>query len=154
MEQDAPTSGVIVDSSGFILASSLVAARPRRASWSSYRMELDTRPKSFPAIITVILPSENQSAGNLDPIVFPPQLDLRIGRTTVAVGRYGRQGSPMVSTGVLSAIDRLDGIALQTDARVSPAFYGGPLIDLNGNVSGDFDPGGRRRWSSRRHKLV
>ena len=141
VEQDAPTSGVVVDSSGFIIASSLAASR----SAVSILLVLPDGTRQAAEVIARdhhrdLALLKITAPGDLIAIDFPPQLDLRIGRTTVAVGRYGRQGSPLVSSGVLSAIDRLDGIALQTDARVSPAFYGGPLVDLNGNVLGILIP--------------
>ena len=81
-----------------------------------------------------------ETTKKLTAVDFPEKLDLRIGKTTVAVGRFGNGASPIISRGVLSGVERLDGIALQTDARVSPAFYGGPLMDLYGNVLGILIP--------------
>jgi S1-C subfamily serine protease len=141
VEQDAPTSGVVIDKSGFILGSSIVVRRPS-------------------ASILVVLPDGTRHAAKvvardhhrdlallkistekeLVAVDLASSVELRIGQTTVAVGRYGSEASPMVSRGVLSAVDRLDGIALQTDARVSAALYGGPLIDLYGNVLGILIP--------------
>jgi serine protease Do len=42
--------------------------------------------------------------------------------------------------GILSATNRAWGRAVQTDASVSPANYGGPLIDLEGRVIGVLAP--------------
>jgi serine protease Do len=42
--------------------------------------------------------------------------------------------------GILSAHDRIWGKAVQTDAKVSPANYGGPLIDIYGRVIGVLVP--------------
>tara|TARA_R110002049_G_scaffold2750_2_gene21451 strand:- start:233139 stop:235133 length:1995 start_codon:yes stop_codon:yes gene_type:complete len=141
VELDAPTSGVVVDSEGFIIASSLVAARTA----ASILVVLPDGTRHAAEVVSqdhhrdlALLKIETSQP--LQTMKFSDDLDLRIGRTVVAVGRYGSKGSPMISTGVLSAVDRLDGIALQTDARVSPTFYGGPLIDLNGNVLGILIP--------------
>jgi len=76
----------------------------------------------------------------LQPVELDGNPELPIGATAVAVGRYGTEAAPLLSRGVLSARGRLEGIALQTDARVSPNFYGGPLIDLYGNVLGILIP--------------
>lgn len=64
----------------------------------------------------------------------------RIGQWTLAVGRSYPNGQPSVSVGVLSAVDRIHGKALQTDAKISPVNYGGPLIDLRGSVLGILVP--------------
>ena len=141
VEKDAPTSGIVIDPNGFVLASSLVAARPTASilvvfpDGTRHAAEVVARDHRRELVVL-----KTNAPGPLAAVTLPDQLDLRIGRTTVAVGRYGAKGAPLVSTGILSAVDRLDGIALQTDARVSPAFYGGPLVDLNGNVLGVLIP--------------
>ncbi len=141
VEQDAPTSGVIVDGSGFIIGSSIVVRRPS----ASILVVLPDGTRHVARVVAkdhhrdlVLLKIDTDQP--LVAIELPSQLDVRIGQTTIAVGRYGSDASPMVSSGVLSATERLDGIALQTDARVSPALYGGPLVDLSGNVLGVLTP--------------
>src|SRR4029079_15050166 len=42
--------------------------------------------------------------------------------------------------GVVSATNRIWSTAIQTDARISPANYGGPLIDIHGRVFGVLVP--------------
>ena len=141
VEQDAPTSGIVIDPDGYVLASSQVVARPAASvlvvlpDGTRHAAEVVARDHRRELVLLKIGTTEP-----LDAVTLPDELDLRIGRSTVAVGRYGAKGSPLVSTGILSAVDRLDGIALQTDARVSPAFYGGPLLDLYGNVLGVLIP--------------
>lgn len=141
VEQDAPTSGIVIDPDGFVLASSIVVRRPsasilvvlpdgtRRAakvvSRDSHRDLVLLKIKSDEPLASIELPTKNS---------------LKVGQTAIAVGRYGSDATPIVSRGVLSATERLDGIALQTDARVSPAFYGGPLLDLYGRVLGVLIP--------------
>ncbi len=141
VEQDAPTSGVVIDKSGFILASSIVV---RRAA-ASILVVLPDGSRHAAKVIArdhhrdlVLLKIKTEK--ELFAIDLSAKVEMRIGQTTIAVGRYGSDASPMVSRGVLSAIERLDGIAIQTDARVSPTFYGGPLIDLYGNVLGILIP--------------
>lgn len=141
VEQDAPTSGVIVDPEGLILASSIVVRRPA----ASILVVLPNGTRHAAKVVAkdehrdlVLLKIESET--ELIPISLPEETPMTIGQTTVAVGRYGGNTSPMVSRGVLSAMGRLDGIAIQTDARVAPSFYGGPLIDLYGNVLGILIP--------------
>ncbi|MEM6778602.1 MAG: PDZ domain-containing protein [Planctomycetota bacterium] len=148
VRQDAPTAGVIVDADGLVLTSAQV-----------------TRGES--ASILVVLPDGSRVAANVlgrdehrELVLLelaladdaPPlksidlsstqstAASLTVGQTLVAVARYGSGGSPMVSSGILSAVERLEGIAIQTDARISPAFYGGPLLNLNGDVAGILIP--------------
>ena len=141
VEQDAPTSGIVIDSDGFILASSIVADRTAASvlvvlpDGTRHAAKIVAKDEHRELVLLKIKTSKE-----LTPLPLPTELDLRIGQTTIAVGRYGVDVSPIVSNGVLSATGRLDGIALQTDARVSPAFYGGPLIDLAGNVLGILVP--------------
>ena len=45
-----------------------------------------------------------------------------------------------MSVGILSAVGRIWGKALQTDAAVSPNNYGGPLVDIRGRVMGVIVP--------------
>lgn len=141
VEQDAPTSGVIVDTEGFIVASSIVVRRPAASilvvlpDGSRHAAKVVSRDHHRDLVLLKIDPKVE-----LVPIDLSKDAEMTIGQTTIAVGRYGDEASPMVSRGVLSATDRLDGIAIQTDARVSPSFYGGPLIDLYGNVLGILIP--------------
>ncbi len=51
---------------------------------------------------------------------------------------------PSVSVGIISAIHRIWGKAIQTDAKVSPTNYGGPLVDLEGQVQGVLVPASPR----------
>lgn len=141
VEQDAPTSGVVIDSSGYILASSIVVRRPAASmlvllpDGSRHAAEVVARDHHRDLVLLKISTDKELVA-----IDLASEATLKIGQTTIAVGRYGNDAAPVVSRGVLSAVDRLDGIALQTDARVSPTFYGGPLIDLYGNVLGVLIP--------------
>ena len=141
VEQDAPTSGVIVDTDGHILASSIVVRRPSAsilvvlADGSRHSAHVVARDHHRDLVLLKIKTDQELVAAEL-----AGNPELPIGATTIAVGRYGTDASPIVSRGVLSARGRLNGIAIQTDARVSPAFYGGPLLDLYGNLLGILIP--------------
>src|SRR5262249_38856011 len=47
---------------------------------------------------------------------------------------------PAVSVGIISALGRVWGKAIQTDAKISPINYGGPLVDVRGRVQGILVP--------------
>ena len=65
-----------------------------------------------------------------------PVDQVTVGQWAVSVGfGYGDQ-SPAVSMGIISATNRIGGRAIQTDANISPANYGGPLLDIEGRMLG------------------
>lgn len=134
---NAPTVGTIVDSEGWILASSLVADSPA----ASILVVLPDGTRATARIVAkdagrelVLLKADVSSP--LQAIEWYVEKPAAVGQYAIAVGRFADAGSPAVSVGIISARNRLWGKALQTDARISPAFYGGPLIDILGNVHG------------------
>jgi serine protease Do len=68
--------------------------------------------------------------------VFAPRSELKVGQWAIAAGiGFGGQ-RPSLSAGIISATSRISGKAVQTDANLSPANYGGPLVDLDGRIIG------------------
>src|SRR5208283_4986837 len=65
-----------------------------------------------------------------------PQSEMRVGQWCVAVGRTFEESRPNMAVGILSAVGRVWGKALQTDAAISPNNYGGPLVDIRGRALG------------------
>ena len=65
---------------------------------------------------------------------------MTVGQWSIAVGRTYDQPGPNISVGVLSAMGRIGSTAIQTDAKISPANYGGPLVDIHGRVLGILVP--------------
>ncbi|MEQ9408780.1 MAG: PDZ domain-containing protein [Fuerstiella sp.] len=73
------------------------------------------------------------ASGSIDR--WPP-----VGAWAVALGRLYPGDQPSASVGIISAVGRIHGLAVQTDAKISPVNYGGPLIDLQGRVTGILVP--------------
>lgn len=133
---DGPTTGLIYSAEGYIITSSFNFIRD-------------------PSIITVTLHDGRRlvarlvardrsaglallkvPAGDLTAPTWAPGSSLRPGQWTLAAG-FGHGGSrPALSVGILSALHRARGLAVQTDARISPVNYGGPLFDVEGRVIG------------------
>ncbi|PHS14330.1 MAG: hypothetical protein COA78_05855 [Blastopirellula sp.] len=65
---------------------------------------------------------------------------LQVGQWTIALGKTFSPDTANVSVGVLSAVNRVWGKAVQTDAKISPNNYGGPLVDIHGRVLGILVP--------------
>src|SRR4029079_3463009 len=69
-----------------------------------------------------------------------PHSDMIVGQWAIAVGRTYDASEVNFSVGVLSATNRIWSTAIQTDAKISPANYGGPLIDIQHRVLGVLVP--------------
>jgi S1-C subfamily serine protease/predicted esterase len=80
------------------------------------------------------------------PLAVPqaaPKAEFKVGQTALAMGKTldpNPNDPPSVSVGILSAVGRIWGKAVQTDAKVAPQNYGGPLADLQGRVIGVLIP--------------
>jgi serine protease Do len=61
---------------------------------------------------------------------------LKVGQWAIALGVGFGDKTPALSAGIISATSRIGAKAVQTDANLSPANYGGPLVDIEGRVIG------------------
>lgn len=62
--------------------------------------------------------------------------EIEIGQWAISLGVGYGDKSPAVSLGIISALKRIYGRAIQTDTNISPANYGGPLLDIRGRMIG------------------
>lgn len=145
-----PTTGLIVHADGYVISSAfnfankpqsiLVAVPGHKERYVAEIIANDqTRMLTLLKLIGV--------NGKLPLPVPVPKGEMRIGQTALAVGRTltgPDRPMPSVSVGIISALNRIWGRAIQTDAKVSPTNYGGPLIDLYGRVQGVLVPASPR----------
>lgn len=78
--------------------------------------------------------------GRWTPAVADESNAVEVGQWSIALGRFYAAESSSVSVGIISALNRIHGMAIQTDAKVSPVNYGGPLVSLNGTIVGILVP--------------
>lgn len=143
-----PTTGVIVGSDGYIISSAynfinsptnILVSVPGHAEPFVAKKVATDRSK----MLTLL---KIETAGL--PVPTPVSLkDIREGQWSIALGRsldLKRDAPPTVSLGVISALGRIWGKALQTDAKISPINYGGPIIDIQGHVQGILVPASPR----------
>ncbi len=140
LARTAATTGVVVSSDGFIMSSAFnFIARP-----SAILVEFSTGerlPAQLIATDQVLkLTLLKVDANQLLPIGVPDENRVDVGQWAIAVGRMYSSPSPSISIGVISALNRIWGRALQTDAKISPVNYGGPLINVKGEPLGILVP--------------
>jgi serine protease Do len=136
-----PTTGLIVTSDGYIVSSAInFAQRPssilvRLPDGDQQPAELIGRDDNRMLVLLKVSAER--------PLPTPeaaPLSQLRVGDWAVALGRTYDAGRVNLSVGVVSALGRMQGRAVQTDANASAANYGGPLVDLYGRVIGILVP--------------
>ena len=138
---DGPTSGLIISPDGYILSSAVNFVEEPASilvTFASGRQAPATRVATDHSRMLVLL--KVNEAAELPVADVAPADELRVGQWAIAVGRTFRTDRPNVAVGIVSAVNRMFGKALQTDAAVSAANYGGPLIDIHGRVLGILVP--------------
>ncbi len=142
-----PTSGVIVGADGYIITSSFnFVNKPSDIFVTVPGQQQRFVAKAVARDTTRMLTLLKIEAQNL-PVPTPaPKGDSQVGQTALALGRSydAIDKLPNLSIGIVSAVNRLWGKAIQTDAKISPANYGGPLVDLQGRIMGVLIPASPR----------
>jgi serine protease Do len=135
-----PTTGLVVSADGYIISSAFnFISKP-----ASVLVEF-ADGRRFPAEVIAtdrsrMLTLLKIEADNLQPAEAVPADQIKVGQWGVAAGRTYSPEIPNVSVGIVSAINRVWGKAIQTDAKVSPVNYGGPLLNIEGKVMGVLVP--------------
>lgn len=138
-----PTTGLVVGSDGYVVTSAFNFADRPAAVFVALPGHKDRYVARQVATDHVrMLTLLKVDAGGLPVPAAAPKAELRVGQTVAALGRTwtGADAPPSISVGVISALGRVWGKAVQTDAKVSPVNYGGPLVDLRGHVVGILIP--------------
>jgi len=138
---DGPTTGLVISADGWIVSSAFnFVQQPASilvtfASGEQAPAELIAKDHSR---MLVLLKARGVS-GLAVPGMAPTD-EIRVGEWAIAVGRTFRLERPNISVGIVSALGRMFGKVIQTDASVSTANYGGPLVDIRGRVLGVLVP--------------
>ncbi len=142
-----PTTGLVVGTDGYVISSAFnFVNKP-----TTITVRVPGHPEGYIADVvatdrTRMLTLLKFKTSPVQPLVVPkaaPKADIKVGQTALALGKTldpNPNDSPSVSQGIISAVGRIWGKAVQTDAKVSPANYGGPLVDIQGRVIGILIP--------------
>lgn len=138
---DGPTTGTIVGKEGWII-SSMYSFRQQPASILVSLSDGSRLPAKIVARDTsreLVLLKIDAKTELPEPTACPID-QLSVGQWAIGLGRTFDREAVSQSVGILSALGRAYGKAVQTDAKVSPVNYGGPLVDLQGRVIGILAP--------------
>ena len=140
-----PTTGLIVSPDGYVISSAFnFANKP-----TDIFITIPGRPRQVAEVVATDLTrmvTLLKIKGDVKDLPVPtafPKKDMKIGQWAVALGRTldpNTDHPPSVSVGIISAVNRLWGKAIQTDAKISPVNYGGPLVAIDGRVLGVLIP--------------
>ena len=136
-----PTTGLIISEDGLIVSSAFnFAQQPtsilvRLPGGEQKAARIVGRDENRMLVLLSVNADEPLPAAEPAPLA-----GIRPGDSAIALGRPFNPEDVSVSVGVVSALNRMFGRAIQTDANVSAANYGGPLIDLEGRVIGILAP--------------
>lgn len=141
LSNSGPTTGTVLSEEGWIIASSFnfepapaaIVVRTKDGNRQTAKLIARDRHREL-----VLLKTEaNSLLRGIEPADIA---SLKVGQTAIALGKVFDPARPSVSVGIVSAKGRIWGKAVQTDARISPTNYGGPLIDLQGRCIGILAP--------------
>jgi len=135
-----PTSGVVVGENGHIISSAFnfiqdpASIMVKLPSGKRKAAKIISRDKSRRLVLLKIEVDEP-----LD-VPKPSSAEVQVGQWAVTVGRTLPGDGFNMSVGIVSATNRIWGRAIQTDANVSPANYGGALANIQGDIVGVLVP--------------
>lgn len=140
IKESGPTTAVVVGADGWLITSSFnLGHRPAGVLVvfpDGRRLPAKVVSQDKKRMLTLL---KIDAAGLTVPVPIP-RSEMAQGQTAISLGRSWSLQLPSITTGIISAVDRIDGNAVQTDAKVSPVNYGGPLLDLSGRVYGVIAP--------------
>jgi serine protease Do len=135
-QADGPTTGLIWSAGGEIITSNFNFVRDPSVILVTFAdgRQLVARLVARDRVARLALLKVEATDLPAPPTRAPAE--LRVGQTLLVAGRGHGAPQPTVSAGVLSGVQRMAGLALQIDAKTSPANYGGPVFGLTGDVIG------------------
>jgi serine protease Do len=136
-----PTTGLIISEDGLVVSSAFNFAQQP----TSILVRLPDGKQRSARIVgrddnRMLVLLQVETFDELPAAEAAPADAVRPGDWSIALGRSYNPEEVSVSVGVVSALNRMHGRAIQTDANVSATNYGGPLIDLEGRVLGILVP--------------
>jgi len=136
---DSPVSGVIIEAEGYILTSAfnvdgeVLSIDANLSDGTTYPAQLVARNLGLDVALLKIQPEKGKIFPAIELAADPA---LQIGRFLTVLGASEDGPVPTHTEGIVSALGRLDGCAVQTDALINYGNCGGPVVDLRGRLIG------------------
>ncbi|MCZ6601384.1 MAG: trypsin-like peptidase domain-containing protein [Planctomycetota bacterium] len=133
---DGAGSGVVLSSSGLVLTSEyIIGGGPSEITVTS------AEGNAYPAQIVARNPGLDLVLLQVEGLDAPPLPIARggspsVGRSVIVLGRSGSGNELLMTTGIVSALGRAKGKAIQIDAGVHPGNLGGAVLGLDGRLLG------------------
>lgn len=136
-----PTTGLVISQDGWIVSSSFNFLQQPASILVTFadgeQAPAELVAKDHSRMLVLL---KAQGVSNLPVPELVPVDEFHVGQWAIAVGKSFLANRPNISVGIVSALGRMYGKVIQTDADVSMANYGGPLIDIRGRVYGVIVP--------------
>lgn len=135
-----PTTGLVVSSDGYVVSSAFNFVQQPSSILIRFsdgrRSAAQIVARDHSRMLVLLKVNDVDQLPTTEPV---PREEMNVGQWAIAVGQTFADGANR-SVGIISATDRIWGKAIQTDAKVSPNNYGGPLVDIRGRVLGVLVP--------------
>lgn len=142
---DAPVSGVMFDPQGYILTSAFNVEGEDASGKCTItitavladgtRLPAERMGRNYGQDVAVLkVAAPRGKAFSFIPLA--PDPELRLGRFITVLGMSEEGAVPTRTMGVVSAVGRLDGGVVQTDALINYGNTGGAVVDLRGRLVG------------------
>ena len=139
LRPDAPVTGVLIAAEGYILTTAfnvdgeVAGLEVVLPSGKSVPATLLGRHFGLDVAVLKIQPLPGEKLSAIAPAENPA---LQIGRFVAVLGASEDGPVPTQTAGIVSALARLDGCGVQTDAMINYGNCGGPVVDLRGRMVG------------------
>lgn len=134
------TTGVLISDDGYVVTSTFnFVTRPliiTVVTSDGVRRVARLKGRDDSRKICLIKIEDTADMPALEELEYADADAIRVGQWALSMGVGYGDRSPAISMGIISATNRIGGRAVQTDANISPANYGGPLIDIYGRLIG------------------
>ncbi|PCJ58289.1 MAG: hypothetical protein COA79_13610 [Planctomycetota bacterium] len=139
---EGPTTGVIISEDGYIITSTFNFIREPKIITVTLNNGKKFNAKLLGKDNTRKICVLKIAVGNekLKVPEFITGKKTKVGQWSVSIGLGYGGDKAAISVGLISGKNRVFGKAIQTDANISPANYGGPLVNVDGKIIGICTP--------------